>query len=262
QNGWTAIEFKRKLDTCDTTDVPINSGTNILIFAYGLTDVRDGEDIQYHDERSGSKLIPLLSYVNPPDDSKFNGPDTFEFRLNNYTVPPTDTTYYCKIFKIPTYVEKRHAIAHKMLINDKNRGLIHHLLIYECDSTSVFDDNNLPDGLYDTVYTYLEKCASNIELFIYYTILKMVKFPEEAGYPVSGDFPVKYYLLQMHYDNQNLSSNIIDSSGTRFYLIAKLRENDLGYLTFGNESALIGIAIPPNTDRFIIDTYCTANFTQ
>ncbi|CAF1025043.1 unnamed protein product [Didymodactylos carnosus] len=90
----------------------------------------------------------------------------------NYTVPPTNTTYYCEIFKIPTYAEKRHAIAHKMLIDDKNRGLIHHLLIYECDPTSVFDDNNLPDGVCDTVYMYLEKCASDIELFIYYTILK------------------------------------------------------------------------------------------
>jgi hypothetical protein len=54
QNGWTAIQFKRLLDTCYPTDYPIKirdldvdchfnvcfsimqSGTNNLIFAYGL----------------------------------------------------------------------------------------------------------------------------------------------------------------------------------------------------------------------------------
>lgn len=29
----------------------------------------------------------------------------------------------------------------------------------------------------------------------------MVAFPQEAGYPVGGDFPIKYYMVQMHYDN-------------------------------------------------------------
>ncbi|CAF5065805.1 unnamed protein product, partial [Rotaria sp. Silwood1] len=38
QNGWTAIQFKRSLDTCDEMDVSIKSGTNNLIFAYGLED--------------------------------------------------------------------------------------------------------------------------------------------------------------------------------------------------------------------------------
>jgi len=29
----------------------------------------------------------------------------------------------------------------------------------------------------------------------------MVEFPEIGGYPVGGDFEIKYYLIQMHYDN-------------------------------------------------------------
>jgi hypothetical protein len=37
----------------------------------------------------------------------------------------------------------------------------------------------------------------------------VVEFPEEAGFPVGGDFPIKYYLIEMHYDNPKLSSSKI-----------------------------------------------------
>ncbi|CAF1282205.1 unnamed protein product, partial [Didymodactylos carnosus] len=53
-----------------------------------------------------------------------------------------------------------------------------------------------------------------------------------------------------------------DSSGLRFYLTSKLREHDLGYLSFGSASSAFGIAIPPSTDRFEINTYCHANATK
>ncbi|CAF3089068.1 unnamed protein product [Rotaria sp. Silwood2] len=115
QNGWTSIQFKRLLDTCDSMDVPIKSGTNILIFAYGLVDPDlsqpDG-DISYHHTRRGTRMIPLQSYGNPPSEDKFTGLDSFEFRLNNYRVPSDDTTYHCKVYKVPSHFStKRHAIA-------------------------------------------------------------------------------------------------------------------------------------------------------
>lgn len=53
-----------------------------------------------------------------------------------------------------------------------------------------------------------------------------------------------------------------DSSGIRFYLGNKLRQYDLGYLTFGTDSSAVALAIPPKAERFIIDAYCTANATQ
>jgi hypothetical protein len=37
----------------------------------------------------------------------------------------------------------------------------------------------------------------------------MLEFPEEAGYPVGGDFPIKYYLIEMHYANPKLYSGKI-----------------------------------------------------
>jgi len=47
------------------------------------------------------------------------------------------------------------------MLDSTNRDIVHHLLIYECDPTAVFDDNNLPDGICDDMYT-IAPCASNI----------------------------------------------------------------------------------------------------
>ena len=41
-----------------------------------------GGFISYHDNRRGSRIIPLQSYGNPPPESKFAGLDYFEMRLD------------------------------------------------------------------------------------------------------------------------------------------------------------------------------------
>ncbi|CAF0843332.1 unnamed protein product [Adineta ricciae] len=260
-NGWTAIQFKRLLDTCDTMDVEIKSGTNILIYAYGLVDP-DG-DISYHENRRGSRMIPLRSYANPTSEDKFDKLEHFEFRLHNYVVPPTDTTYYCKVYKAANgFPGKRHAIAHKTLVDSANRDLVHHLVLYECDSSAKFDDNKLPEGVCDEFYGQAPLCSSNIAIAWAVGGDEIVEFPKEAGYPVGDEFPIKYYMLQMHYDNSNLTANRTDSSGIRFYIGKELRQYDIGYLTLGTEPDAVALAIPPKVDRFIVDTYCPAEATR
>ncbi|CAF1416308.1 unnamed protein product [Adineta steineri] len=86
QDGWTAIQFQRLLDTCDSMDVPIKTGTNILIYAYGLVDpdpARPDGDISYHGSRRGTRMIPLRYYIDQPSDTKYTNLDSFEFRLNH-----------------------------------------------------------------------------------------------------------------------------------------------------------------------------------
>ncbi|CAM4834101.1 unnamed protein product [Rotaria magnacalcarata] len=162
-------------------DVEIKSGTNVIIYAYGLTDPIG--DINYHQNRRGSRMTPLQSYANPPTENKFASLDYFEFRLNNYTVPSNDTTYHCK---------------HKTLIDPNNVDLVHHLVLYECDPTVKFDDNNLPEGVCDDYYREFSHCLSNTA-----TVWAIVEFPTEAGDPVGGDFGIKYYVIEMHYNNPN-----------------------------------------------------------
>jgi len=266
QNGWTAIQFKRSLDTCDPMDFPIKSGTNILIFAYGVEDptMADGKaTITYHGDRRFTRMIPLQSYGNPSRESKFDGLSYFDFQLKNYAVPSSETTYHCKIHKIPSEIsQRRHAIAHKTLVDPANRDLVHHLLMYECDASAVFDDNNLPDGLCDDIEEKIRHCSANIASGWAVGGDEIVEFPQVAGYPVGGDFEIKYYLVQMHYDNPNRMTNRTDNSGIRFYIGNELRPQEMGYLTFGTISSFNGITIPPLMDRFIIDAYCPSNGTK
>ena len=63
------------------------SGTNILIYAYGPVDPdssRSAADINYHEERRGTRILPLRSYSNQATDDKLLADlDYFDFRLDN-----------------------------------------------------------------------------------------------------------------------------------------------------------------------------------
>ncbi|CAF1122491.1 unnamed protein product [Rotaria sp. Silwood1] len=270
ENGWTAIQFKRFLDTCDSMDVPIKSGTNILIFAYGLQDPDMSQSdglIYYHENRRGSRVIPLQSYGNPSSEEKFAHLEYIDFQFQDYIVPSTDTTYFCQIFKVPSnFLERRHAIAYKTIIDPNNRDLVHHVVLYECNPTTVFDDNNLPIGVCDEISESISACSANIATTWAVGGDDIVEFPDITGYPIGGDFEIKYYMFQAHYSNPKQIPNRRDSTGIRFYLGKERRQYDLGYLTLGTESSLNAIAIPPGVDRFIIDSYCpgetTKNFPQ
>ncbi|CAF4327797.1 unnamed protein product, partial [Adineta steineri] len=91
---------------------------------------------------------------------------------------------------------------------------------------------------------------------------RIFEFSDVAGYPVGGDSSVKYYMIQMHYDNPKQSSNRRDSSGLRFYLSNELRQHDLGYLVFGTDISFLSLVIPPRVDRFVVDSYCPSTATR
>ncbi|CAF4552760.1 unnamed protein product [Rotaria sp. Silwood1] len=189
-------------------------------------------------------MIPFRSYGQPPPDEKFIELDYFELRVNNYIVPSNDTTYHCKIYK------------YKILIDDENSDLVHHLLLHGCNSSFIFNDNNLPDEVCDDIVDQSELCATNIATGWAIGGDHILEFPEKAGYPVGVSSPNRYFMIQTHYDNSKQTSNRRDNSGIRFYLDNKLRQHDLGYLRLGTVSTLFGLIIPPKVENFIVDSYC------
>ncbi|CAF1144593.1 unnamed protein product [Adineta ricciae] len=259
QDGWTAIQFRRLLETCDSMDVPIKSGTNILIYAYGLVDPDANGEISYHESRRGSRILPLRYYIDQLPETEYADLDSFELRIN-HSVPVADTTYYCRVFKTQiTYPTKRHVIAHKILLDSDSREFVHHMNIYECDPSAQFDNTNLPDGVCDDIRDQISLCSSTVVTVWSVGGDEIMTYPEEAGYPIGGDFTVNYYMIELHYDNPHLISNRRDTTGVRFYLGDKLREHDIGYLTFGTDSTAQALAIPAGADRFIVDSYCPAS---
>ncbi|CAF1311005.1 unnamed protein product [Adineta ricciae] len=242
-------------------DVPIKSGTNILIFAYGLVD--PDIDITYHEERRGTRILPLRSYSNQPMENIFNQLDFFDLHFEDLMVPSTDTTYYCKVFKSPTrFHAKRHAIAHEILIDPRNINLLHHLDLFECNSKEILDDTNLPDGICDEILTRVRMCSLNLATAWAVGADVVTMYPKEAGYAINTDIGSKYFMIKIHYDNPRLLSNLRDSSGIRFYLGDNLRENDMGYLVLGTSSYPSSLALPPNVKQFVVDSYCPPEATR
>lgn len=74
---------------------------------------------------------------------------------------------------------------------------------------------------------------------------------------------VDYFCRKTSHDNLFCGClDRTDSTGIRFYLGNEFRQFDLGYLTFGTDATIAALAIPPQVERFVVDSYCTANATK
>ena len=78
--------------------------------------------------------------------------------------------------------------------------------LFGCDSTAIFDDSNLPDGVCDAIDDDVKLCSSNLLTVWSIGGDTIIEFPEEAGYGIGGDHEIKYYMIQIHYDNPRLYS--------------------------------------------------------
>ena len=66
--------------------VYLQSGTDIVIFAYGLQDPDMSSPvgiISYHENRRGTRIVPLRSYAVPPPEDEFADLDYINFQLSN-----------------------------------------------------------------------------------------------------------------------------------------------------------------------------------
>ena len=85
-------------------------------------------------------------------------------------------------------------------------------------------------------------------------------YPEEAGLSIGGEKFHPYVLLEVHYNNKNLRSGVVDSSGLKIHLTDKLRKYEAGIMELG----LIynnWMAIPPGQKSFVLQGYCAPQCT-
>lgn len=67
-------------------------------------------------------------------------------------------------------------------------------------------------------------------------------------------------MLEIHYNNPELKSDFIDSSGVRFHITNKLRGMDAGVIELGLEYT-DKMAIPPGQEQFSLSGYCVSECT-
>ncbi|XP_048106553.1 DBH-like monooxygenase protein 1 homolog [Alosa alosa] len=248
----TVLAFSRDLSTCDPNDKEISASTVRVIWAYHEEDVGPSGPM-YHGVNRGRKSLRLLN----PGSSATAPPGAAYFDLQNahVPVPSRDTTYWCQIFKIPEVKKKHHIIRIEPLIQRGHENLVHHILLYQCNSSLGESDlrvghecfhPNMPDS-FTTCETVVFAWAIGGEGFSY---------PSHVGLSIGTSIDPVFVLMEVHYDNPTLQQGLLDSSGLRLFYTPKLRQYDAGVIETGVWVSLYHM-LPPGMQDYLSEGHCT-----
>uniref|UniRef100_A0A8C2IDW6 Monooxygenase, DBH-like 1 n=1 Tax=Cyprinus carpio TaxID=7962 RepID=A0A8C2IDW6_CYPCA len=253
----TVLAFSRNLQTCDDNDKVITGSTVRVIWAFHAEDVGVSGPV-YHGTNRGRKSLRLL---NPGTSSSIPaGTAFFDLQNEEVPVPHKDTTYWCQIFKFPELKKKHHIIRIEPMIQKGHENLVHHILLYQCDSNlnkSEIDRGhecyhpNMPDSFF-TCETVLFAWAIGGEGFTY---------PPHAGMSIGTSIDPVYVQMEIHFDNPSLQRGIVDSSGLRLYYSPSLRRYDAGVIETGVWVSLYHM-LPPGMQDYITEGHCTQECLQ
>ncbi|XP_048452822.1 DBH-like monooxygenase protein 1 homolog isoform X2 [Rhincodon typus] len=253
----TIIAFSRDLNSCDNKDKIITDNTVRVIWAYHPKDVQHDHP-QYHSSNRGRKSLHLL---NPVVDT-FIPSDVlvFEIRHYNVTIPKKDTTYWCKIFKLPALTKKHHVIRVEPIIQKGHEHLVHHILLYQCHS--ILNDTALSVG-HECYNSNMPDDFFNCESIILAWAIggKGFSYPPNVGLSLGTSTDPVYVMMEIHYDNANYQEGCIDSSGLKLLYTPILRKYDAGVIETGVWVSLYHM-IPPNMSSYISQGHCTMECLQ
>ena len=157
--------------------------------------------ISFHTNK-GSQSINLDSGI-PKEIELEDDIETLEFRMGNVSVPSTDTTYYCKLFKIPYFSNTQNIVKFSTIVQEGNEAVVHHLIVYDCPEYLATDPRHeVFEGDCDDYSINMPslQCKRSKNLYGWAVGGNDIYFPSEAAMAVSGDSDTHYILMEMHYD--------------------------------------------------------------
>ena len=271
------IIFERKLDTCDKSDYRIEFGTvHIVHFLFNSN--KDFPNARHlfkkntnfrieTDSQTNMKQVQFVKSTYFDESSNFdpNKSEYFDVTNNNVNLPAQHTTYWCLAYKLDKkFYKKHHIIAFEGLISKKSQGVVHHMELFHCITDPSEDmksyngectSESKPKGLVQC-RKVIAAWAMGASRFVY---------PDQVGGVIGGSDYSQYLVLEVHYDNPGLRSNIIDSSGLRIYYqggsAKALRKYDAGIMEIGLEYNSKN-SIPPKMDSFHLNGFCLSECTK
>ncbi|XP_065570089.1 dopamine beta-hydroxylase-like isoform X4 [Artemia franciscana] len=255
-NNSLLLTFTRKWITCDPKDYKIEDGTVHVTYVTGPGPLFSLDGINVKDENHGFQRTRLLQ-VNgdEQEDSQY-----FDVLSNNAVIPPKETTYWCRVQKIPeVFKDKHHVIQFEANIQAENEGVVHHIEVFYCE---VAETANLPlySGPCDGTERPQTTQACKRVIAAWAMGAGPFSYPKEAGQTFGGSSFSRYIMLEVHYNNPRLKKGIVDNSGIRLYYTKKLRKHDAGIIELGLEYT-DKMAIPPLQEEFVLSGYCVPECT-
>eukprot|EP01084_Bolivina_argentea_P235209 395854_1 len=268
-DGITMIRFSRPKISCDPNkqDLSFNEGTTRILYAYNkdhdpTTEYFDATTIEWHGLNKGSQSLNLDTGI--PDTVQLESDvEYFDLINDQVAVPAEDTTYWCKLFKLPVFEKTHHIVKIAPIID--NVEILHHLVTFVCAKALGSSPDNYDTNKPCDYWDYNQPAASCLSSGINYGWAvggEPLYYPQVAGMPMSGDSYLHYIILQIHYNNPEMKQGLIDSSGIRIYHTPTLRKYDAGLISVGTSVNPYGQFIPPGIHYTKNFGFCTSDCTQ
>ena len=135
------------------------------------------------------------------------------------------------------------------------------MLVYSCPETDeeLNRDCDSTDNLISQSGA-LDNCRSSI-LSGWAVGTSDFDFPLDVGIPLGPDETFDTVLIEVHYNNPNLDSGIIDDSGLHLYITDNVRMHDAGVFTLGHKVG-DSIMVPPQTESYLVSGLCPGECTE
>jgi dopamine beta-monooxygenase len=278
RQNWELVNFKllkrnaeitveRKFDTCDPRDYRIEWGTVHVVHFVALNGVSNNLSVVGLKQKAMKQTQLIKSTYFDKSIEYFDETKHKKFEVVNKRVriPSDETTYWCTVFKLDRQFEaKHHVIGYESLISENSKGVVHHMELFHCitdppDKMKTFSgvckSEEKPAGL-TQCRKVVAAWAMGASRFVY---------PENVGGIIGGKNYSPYLVLEIHYDNPNMRSDIVDSSGMRVYYQGgadeQLRQYDAGILEVGLEYNAKN-SIPPKMNAFTLNGFCLSECTK
>ncbi|KAJ0176492.1 hypothetical protein K1T71_007671 [Dendrolimus kikuchii] len=255
-----SIIFERNFDTCDDDDYVIEDGTVHVVWAHGVDKLFSSQGLCLTCTSPSNHGFIRVRLLTPSGLKKANA---YQLKITNKDlhVPGGDTTYWCKVVKLPEFIIKKihHIIQFESTITQGNEGLVHHMEVFYCDAGAATD-----------IPLYEGNCFANDRPEITKTCSKVKSawamgappftYPKEAGLPLGGPDANKYLMLEVHYNNPELRKDWVDSSGIIMHVTGNRRKYDAAIMELGLEYT-DKMAIPGGQKAFALSGYCIPQCT-
>ena len=271
--GWendthTSIRFRRAWDTCDDQDMVLGTNTVRLIWAYHRQDPVDDRIIYHGTNRRGTRSISL-NQEKVPSESSTTDFLTWDVLSGRHPLPSSRTHYWCKMHRSPDLAEKHHIVGFNTAFQPGNEKYLHHIILYECLAPDGNDDDMFGQFVDEPGHTcyvptmprHWWHCLSGVMRNAWGVGSPGEMLPDHVGQPMGGEERERYFLLQMHYDNPDMDTGVVDNSGLSILYTDKLREHDVFHLNLGVSTNVRNI-IPPIQESFISGGRVSAECTS
>ncbi|KAI8436987.1 hypothetical protein MSG28_010390 [Choristoneura fumiferana] len=255
-----SIVFERHFDTCDDNDYIIEDGTVHVVWARGSDKLFSSQGLCLpctSTKNHGFIRVRLLTPLTVP---KPEGTQ-LHFHNQDLKVPAGDTTYWCKVIKLPEAItEKMHHITQfESAITKGNEGLVHHMELFYCDEDSKKDIPLYNGNCFAPDRPEITKKCTKVKS-AWAMGARPFTYPAEAGLPLGGPAANKYVMLEVHYNNPELRNDWVDSSGIILHVTPNRRRYDAAIMELGLEYT-DKMAIPAGQDAFPLTAYCVPQCT-